>query len=392
MLTEPIERSLIILYTAPLASSNELAAKLSFTYQVPIVSMGSVIANAVAAKAAEAKAAAEAAKAEAIEAGEEPPEDLGEIEVPSSLDDEGVLRRRSLRPLALRRCQRAASWSCRRCLTQCTTDIVLSSINTALTDEPKWCFTVDLPEAEIAARADAQHAERVAAMPTAGAEPDTDEADYDTLTEAKRLEFETKRRAHRRQVAVVEARIKASEIAHGHRSATLKEEHEAFLGRLEGVLSTYKGEAQDYEPPPPPAEGEVAEPEPIGLPGVWALDPLKPPPSPEEGEEGAGGEAVDVAEPEEEEAEKPDYLESVVAECLTHLRTPPPPIPEKEPDPDIPIPYTKQILKRPRPRKPASAPPGLVLLTLPPPPPPPVELAEGEEGRRGPCCRAGGRG
>ena len=221
-------------------------------------------------------------------------------------------------------------------------------------------FTVDLPAAEIVKRADAQHAARVAAMPTAGKEPDTDEADYDTLTEAKRLEFETKRRAHRRQVAVVEARIKASEIAHGHRLATLKEEHEAFLGRLEGVLSTYKGEAQDYEPPPPPAEGEEAEPEPIGLPGVWALDPLKPPPSPEEGEEGAGEEAVDVAEPEEEEAEKPDYLESVVAECLTHLRDDAASDPRKEPDPDIPIPYTKQILKRPRPRKPASAPPGLV--------------------------------
>ena len=398
--SDPKARSLLVISAAPLASSAELADKLSFKYQVPVVDLGAIVTTA-AAKAADAVLAAKA-QAYAEQAGTEGDgtieadkvEEEGD-EVAAALDEEALAA-----AVASAVSREEMADGCviivpEMPVVACTTASVIGALAASLGDEPSWTFLVDLPSEEISARADSEHASRVAAMPPVGEMPDMEEARYEALDDAERSLFESRRSEYRRRAAVHEARVKASEIAHRHRAKTLLDEHESFASRLEDVSAKFAPHAVELSKESEEPESE----QPAGVPGVWTVDVLRKVTAAVADDEAAAPAADEAAATDEAAAPaaaddafssapvavelSPElYLERLFDACLAHLPEAPPPLPTVEPEPDIPLPYTRQIIKRPRPRAPQArkTPSGLELFTLPPEPEAvPISEGEGEE-------------
>ena len=412
---EPKQRTLIVLTPAPLARSAEIAAELAFSYQVPVVALAEVVAaehqrlvdealaakeEARQAKVAEAMAAAEAAGEEYAPAEEDADEAEADEPLPLALEADvlsacitGALAREAQADGAVIVLPEAA-------VPHATTQALLDAVAAALPEEPKWSFALqtlfkdeppppplqegdegyeapaDGEEAEapppyvpkgeetVVARAAAQLAAAIAALPAVGAIPDMEEEAYEALEPHARAAFEEKRREHRRKLACAEAKVAAAKLSHEFRLTQLQATSEAYTELAEaGSAHFYVAPPEAPEPEPEPEEGwpegEAPEPwaPPRGLPGHHVVDASLP------------------------MAEVIEALEGL-------LFVPPPPIPEEEPPPPIPLPFGNQILKRPRARQQRQAPLGLVLYTMPPPPPPKPEVDEGEEGAEPPAAAA----
>ena len=216
-------------------------------------------------------------------------------------------------------------------------------------------------EETVEARAAAQLAAEIDAMPKLGPIPDMEEEAYEALEPKAREQFEMKRREHRRRLAVADAKVAAAKMAYAFRLVQLQEASAGFAS-LEQAASA-KFFVAPPEPPPPEPEPE----------GGWPEGEAPAPWQPPRGL--AGHYAIDASLP-------LDAVTELVEACLFER---PPPIPEVPPPPPIPLPFGNQILKRTKLRAQRPVPIGLLddagrgrLYTIPPPPPKP-DVEEGVE-------------
>ncbi|KAL1499824.1 hypothetical protein AB1Y20_012509 [Prymnesium parvum] len=230
----------------------------------------------------------------------------------------------------------------------------LQIVDTALASLPenclKWAIGLELAEANLLERAEAEHQLKLDADPSPGPAPDLDEAEYEMLTEADRIAFEASRREHRRLVVAWEARRKA-----------LHEAKEARCGILLTALDTFDQVKDDIltkvVPPLLLEEDESADFEEGG-------EPLPPP-----DQRLPGAHKIDAgfADPQ------------AVTDAILEILPEPEVEPEPEPEPSVPPPRTTQIVRRPRPRPALIPPKGFQIVSVPSLPLESGEEAAGEE-------------